>query len=610
MASTDATSPSLAHPRPIRLGWKVAFSLLFALVLGVYARSLNVPFHFDDTHAIADNPAVHGLSHLGEIWTDTTASSIYPDNRNYRPLTFTVYALCWQLGGGELWAFHLVKILMHAIVCLMIFLIWRRLWKEPSWFPEAGLKFEIPFGSRGWEMDSELAAFVLAALFAIHPACSEVVTYICANTTLQSAMFYLLATWAFLRFWDSGKIGWQAASTIFYAGSVLSKEEGITFPAAAALLILFLKPGKPADRIKAALRATWPLWIACLGLGFIVKTMIPAVQAKSRGNLPPLEYFFTQWRAYLWYMRLWFWPWDLNADNTDFGFSHSILDPMVIQALIGNLLLAAFGWWNRKRFPALLFGLLWFYLTIAPASSIVPLAEPVNEHRMYVSYFGFVGGTFAVLLWFFQAALKPGLPPKAASAILALVILGLVIGTENRITVWKSDENLWADTVEKNPNSGRAMNNLALVYMHSAQYDKALDLLNRCEKVWSSYNICPLNKGIIYTVTGNAVEAEKSLNRAISLDPDNIWTNFFLGKYYESQKAYPKAIETYAKADRLSNGTFIEAKTRIAELELLGGNREHAQQIANDLLRLDPNNALVQALLSKLQSPPVTAAKH
>src|SRR6185437_15558196 len=113
----------------------------------------------------------------------------------------------------------------------------------------------------------------------------------------------------------------------------------------------------------------------------------------------PWTYFMTQWREYLWYMKLWFWPFHLNADDATTVFSATIMDPLAIQALIGNLLVILFVWAQRRRFPALFFGMLWFYITISPASSVVPLAEAMNEHQMYLSYVGFIGGTFVVLLW-------------------------------------------------------------------------------------------------------------------------------------------------------------------------------------------------------------------
>ena len=36
------------------------------------------------------------------------------------------------------------------------------------------------------------------------------------------------------------------------------------------------------------------------------------------------------------------------------------------------------------------FGLLWFVIALAPTSSFIPLAEVMNDHRMYFPYVGLV----------------------------------------------------------------------------------------------------------------------------------------------------------------------------------------------------------------------------
>ena len=53
--------------------------------------------------------------------------------------------------------------------------------------------------------------------------------------------------------------------------------------------------------------------------------------------------------------------------------------------------MAAAAWRRRETWPVA-FGILWFFLALLPTSSIVPLAEVLNDHRMY---FPFVGLTLA-----------------------------------------------------------------------------------------------------------------------------------------------------------------------------------------------------------------------
>ena len=46
------------------------------------------------------------------------------------------------------------------------------------------------------------------------------------------------------------------------------------------------------------------------------------------------------------------------------------------------------GWLVRKQHPVVTFSVFWFYLTLAPTSSIVPILDVIFEHRMYIPMIG------------------------------------------------------------------------------------------------------------------------------------------------------------------------------------------------------------------------------
>lgn len=276
----------------------------------------------------------------------------------------------------------------------------------------------------------------------------------------------------------------------------------------------------------------------------------------------------------------------------------------MVLAFIGNLALIAAGWIYRKRYPAFAFGLLWYYITISPASSIVPLAEPVNERRMYLAYIGFIGGSFVVALSLLaraQALRQNGtrrITPLQTSAAFAVMAIALFVGTRYREYLWQDPQRLWEDTAEKNPDSGRAMNNLALNYMKDpAKFPKALELLNHCEQVWSQYMYCPLNKAAIYMTLKDVPNAEKSILRAQTLDPESTWVNLFLGEFYQDLKPdFPKALTFLAKADQLAGGSYIEAKVRMAQIYMKTGDQAQSARVINEIRSLDPENPWLRSV--------------
>jgi len=581
-------------------------AIRIAVIVGiVYASSLGGSFHFDDSHSVESNLAIRSLKNIPSFWTDPRTSSFIAENRVYRPLVYTFYSFCWLVGQGSAFPFHVMKMGMHVMVVLALFQIWLYFWSQPGWLPVRGLRLRLPLFSQTYEINAQSAAFFLAVIFAIHPAGSECVDYVAATTSLQCAMFYVWAFVFHLRHRDSGRGRDLSAALILYFCAVASKEEGITLPAMVLITELFLLSQTFRSRILPATKRALPYAALGICLAAWIFYMHPAEGNESRGWVQPHEYFMTQWRIYLWYMKLWFWPWGFNADDASTVFSKSFTDPLVIQSAIGNLLLLWLGWVTRKKFPALLFGLIWFYVTISPASSVVVLAEASNEHRMYLAYIGFVGGTFTLLL---AAVEKFWQSPKRAQQLgwlYAAILACLVIGTQERNRVWANDENLWSDTLEKNPTSGRAMNNLALVYMARGEFEKTLEPLKKCEIHWPTYAICSVNRGVSLQAMAGVSEsagrkdeaarqykeAEQAFLRAYSLNPKNVHVNFHLGELHERvHKDYAKAIEYYRSAARATGGRYPAAELRIADCLVNLKKFDEAISAIDIALSLEPDS--------------------
>jgi tetratricopeptide (TPR) repeat protein len=544
-----------------------AVVLLGVTVAIAYASSIFGTFHFDDSHSVENNLAVRSLKNIPLFWTDPSTSSMIPENRVYRPLVYTFYAICWQLGDGSVVPFHIMKMIMHWGVAVFMFLIWRMLWGMPGWWPlTTNLQIHFPFLRKPFELDRNNAALILALVFAVHPAGSECVNYISSTTSLQCALFYVMAYAAYLRGRDPWDWKWIGISLLAYFLSVASKEEGITLVAMVGITELFLRKDAFFERFRQALRAVVPFAAVAFALAFWLYLMHAKEGDESRGFVSPSHYFMTQWRAYLHYMRLWFWPWDLNADSATWEFSTDFFDPRVIQALIGNLLILIVAWSKRAKYPGFLFGVLWFYVTVSPTSSVVVLAEAVNERRMYLAYVAFAGGVATLLLHAAEAWIQESARALKIGWIMTSILVGLVIGTQERNRVWRNDENLWKDTVEKNPTSGRAHNNLALVYMAQKDFGRAIQHLELCEKYWSRYQYCLLNHGVALDALGRLDEAEKKLREAYQVAPRNIHVLFHYARFLADRRnKCADAIPLYQASVKGSGGRYPAADYRTGD---------------------------------------------
>ena len=193
------------------------------------------------------------------------------------------------------------------------------------------------------------------------------------------------------------------------------------------------------------------------------------------------------------YLRLLFWPAGQCADWY-FPASRSFLEPAVLAgaALLGAVAVLAFVAAARFRGasgdgPAAArvasFGALFFLVALAPSSSVVPLLDPLAEHRVYlgalgVSLAGVAGAAFAV------RRLACARAPLVGASIALLLLAAATATTARRSAVWSTRLSLWSDAAQKAPQKGRVHLNLGAALQEAnrpadalASYYRARELL-------------------------------------------------------------------------------------------------------------------------------------
>jgi len=205
------------------------------------------------------------------------------------------------------------------------------------------------------------------------------------------------------------------------------------------------------------------------------------------------------------YLGLLFWPSGLNLD-WDFPIAAGLSDPAVLGCglLLAGLLVGAGYLFHRYRHRedsaaatgrAVGFGVFWFFLVLAPTSSVVPVADLVMEHRLYLASWG----VFLAVAVFVARISALGSHPRARTSValvaLAVLCASLASLTRDRVEVWKTQVTLWTDVVAKSPRKARAHLGLANAYRLAGQPARAigecrtaLDLASR-DPVWIRNNI-------------------------------------------------------------------------------------------------------------------------
>ena len=172
------------------------------------------------------------------------------------------------------------------------------------------------------------------------------------------------------------------------------------------------------------------------------------------------QYAFTESEVILHYLRLSVFPVDLCFDYKPWPVAASFHAVWPAALIIGAMILTTFVLLFRKF--ALGFLGAWFFIVLAPTSSIMPIIDVAFDFRMYVplaaviTIFVFAG---ASLIRFLRARFE--LPEIAASRlqITTVVVIAIFFGslTFLRNRVYQSSSKLWADAVKRYPNHVAAM---------------------------------------------------------------------------------------------------------------------------------------------------------
>ena len=565
--------------------------LLLAVLLAVccaYANSFQNSFHLDDFHTITDNPAVRSLRNVPRFFTDATTFSVLPANRTYRPMVSTTLALDYALGRGykPFW-FHIGTFLFFLALIALLRAFYQLLFDSVRPSPaNAGLAL---FG---------------AAWFGLHPAIAETVNYVIQRGDLYCTLGCVAALYLYARFPARRSTGVYLLPLVF---ALLSKPPAAVFPVLLIAYVYFIecKPAAALPRLRTAFLAAVP----SIALTAVLLALQSAMTPKSFAPtiLSAADYRLTQPYVWLRYFAALFLPLHLNID-TDL----TLLSTLNLRAVAGLLFLAALGvaiWISTRRraLCPIAFGLIWFVVTQLP-TSLYPLSEPENDHRMF---FSFVGLVLAVV-WagaqlyqrFVPEARHAQLRPALLVAAL-LVLSGYACGVRQRNAVWRSEESLWRDDVIKCPHNGRGLMIYGLTQMNEGIYPVALDYFNRALLYTPNYPTLEINLGVVNGAMADrgdasrSAEAERHFLRAISLAPMDDEAHAFYARWLTAHHRATEAVAQCQTAIALNPQRPMQRELLIDAYNQ-AGDSEAARQAAVSTLAAVPNDP---AALQQLAHP-------
>ena len=511
-AGRPLTSPRAASP-----GRAVSLALLVPLGLAVaaYARVLHGEFQFDDELAIERNPAVKSLGHFlsRSAWGGAG-----------RPLTDLTFALDYAAGRLDPFGYHLGNLIVHLAVVLLLH------------------QLTLALGARAGLRSARGLAVATAGIFAVHPLMSQAVSYVSQRAEGLASLLYVAALLLLLEAerrvgTAAGRLAWAGALALFVAGFE-AKAIVVTLPAAWVLLCVAIprEEGAPLRRrVARALALAWPLLVAAAILAG--SALVGLRDSKDAGfgvpGISPGTYLLTQWRVLPAYLRLLAWPAGQNLDPEvplAGGLTGATLaSGLLVAAAIGAavLLLARSARWppgSRGAARLAGFGLLWFFLVLSTTSTVVPLADPMEEHRAYLASWGPILAACAG-----AGALLARLPATrgrlAGAAALAAVWLSLAVALHARNAVWETQVALWTDVAARSPTKVRAVTNLGHALWLRGALEPALAAYRRALALppdgSASRTEIRRDLAAAYLAAGRTAEGARVLEEALAEAPSN-----------------------------------------------------------------------------------------
>jgi protein O-mannosyl-transferase len=514
-------------------------SIILIILAGilVYSNSFDCPFYFDDFGNISDNQGIKNLS----MFTNTNYWS-----QPRRQMAYISFALNYHFNKFDVFGYHLINILIHIMTGIFTFLLIKLILNLNN---SKNIKFNK---YKDW------IALFSALFFVVHPLQTQAVTYIVQRMTSMAAMFYIISIYLYAigRIEHTQKnnilkaIIFYSLAVIIGMMGVMTKENAVTFPFAMLLFEFFFIRNSKNKIYKnyIIIISLSVIVVGCISCLFLNSSLLTSA-ATSGINISSLEYLINQFIVIVRYLQLTILPFNQCADYGNvaynFPFVTSIwrLDVIGCFLLLAGLIVLAVLMYKKNKI--LSFGIFWLFLTLSVESSIIPIADPMFEHRMYLPMLG-------IALFLFSSLFLLLIKIKTRYVFLLLssiiIVMGIICFLRNDI--WKNEKSLWSDVIKKAPYNSRAWYSLGLIYEEMGSYEEAIKYYSRAVILSPHYDEAWYNEGLsLFNIRKNE-DAIKCFDEAIKINPGyhEAWYNkglsfVNLNKNEDAIKCFDEAIK-------------------------------------------------------------------
>lgn len=442
----------------------------------------------------------------------------------YRPIFLDFMQLNYRLFGEGIFSYHIINILLHAGSVVLLFQLLQLL------------------------NTKQAHAFVLAGLFAIHPALVQAVSWVPGRNDTLLAIFaysYLIFT---IKYAAGRNVLHLGLAALFLLLALFTKETAVFMPIVALLLLLMVVNKSIKD---VAVWLTAALGLVMIAVWYLARAQAaPAAAALSGGEM--VSTAIARSPVLLQYFGKAIVPYGLSVFPTQKDTS-LVYGGIAVALILISLLLT-----KKTNRPRIFAGLIIFVLLLLPAL-LVPssLNEQMYEHRLYLPMLG-------VLLIVPELGMVKNSIDSNVIMYGALIAILYLFANVNHQKNFKDPLTFWTSAVATTPHSAYANMMLA-------------------------------------ARTDNIEDANVLIRKAYQLDPNQKYIGYYYGKMLQMKDSVLQS-EPYLLKEKMRSG-YYECDFYLARVAIEKKDTISAMEYLQNYLRVDPanpsaNNNLLLMLVS------------
>lgn len=558
--------------------WMIVAGAMFIIVASLiaYIPAMRSGYIWDDDVYVEGNYLLSSPDGLWDIWTGKGVVS------QYVPMVYTTFRLEYSLWGLRPFGYHLTNILLHISNALLIWLLLSRLKIRGAW--------------------------LVSAIFALHPVHVESVAWITERKNVLSLFFCLISAIAYCKYAFSSddeltkgrRETFYQLSTVMFLCALASKAVVCFFP----VLLLIILWWKNERIVSKDIRDLSRIFVFSLAWGLFIMWWEHnhMLTGTIEFGLTPVKRILIASHALWFYIGKLLYPVNLTFSYPKWRIEPT--NPLDYIWLFLSLIAFLSIWhWRKKIGRGFIAAIAFFVVALSPMLGFFSLYTfiytYVADHYQYIASIGIIA---LVVNTGYVVINRFGGYAKGISIVTVLLILStLGILTWRQCYIYKDRETLWLDTIQKNPDSSMARINLAAEYDKQGRFDESISQLKKTLQISpDSANVYEI-LGWVFVKKRNFDEAIDYYQHALLIMPENATAHNNLGNVFQLKGDLEQAVNHYSEALRI-RPNYAEAHYNLGHVLEQMGKLDEAIQEYIKTLEINPNFAQAKTALVAAQS--------